>query len=399
MTGRDYEQFKYTQQLLLLGKMETEAEEKLTIDEGLKKQTIVIAAIFFISVAAVVGLFSDIDGDGLSNSSEFFSHGTDFLELDTDWDGLNDKYELDNKLDPNEPDSDFDGLSDGREVKYIFSDPLSPDTDDDKLSDGEEVNEYHTSPLNSDTDGDGLSDRDEVILYLTNPLKEDSDGDDINDNEEINNYGTNPNLADTDADGLTDGEEITTYFTNPLVMDTDADGLSDGIEIQSTNSNPLSNDTDGDGVKDGDDINPNLDVNLSFQYGYEAYTGDSFSAPDVYFIFYLRSTDGVYYSGGTSVTYVDISNSAVGDTGTFTLDWDDTATILEMTVQAYDADTWNADEVMDLGPAGSSQISFNIDFSELSDGTIVLDFTPEVAFDQIEGHPCNFSIHLFLSPQ
>ena len=75
-----------------------------------------------------------------------------------DEDGLDDKFEIDNSLDPIDPDTDGDGLSDGDELNTYGTLPKNNDTDGDTLPDGVEVNNIGTSPTNPDTDGDGLND-------------------------------------------------------------------------------------------------------------------------------------------------------------------------------------------------------------------------------------------------
>jgi len=62
---------------------------------------------------------------------------------DNDGDGLNNRYEIENGLDPNDADSDTDGLTDGDEVLVHNSNPLSEDTDNDGIEDGLEVS--HTA--------------------------------------------------------------------------------------------------------------------------------------------------------------------------------------------------------------------------------------------------------------
>ena len=72
-----------------------------------------IVGVIFVLLLLFLGAFSDYDKDGLSNISEFTIHNTDMLELDTDWDGLTDKEELDIGTDPMKKDTDDDGLKDG----------------------------------------------------------------------------------------------------------------------------------------------------------------------------------------------------------------------------------------------------------------------------------------------
>ena len=68
-------------------------------------------------------------------------------DLDSDGDGLSDRYELEIGTDPYDSDTDGDGLSDGEEVKTYGTDPLNPDSDNDDSTDGEEVKTLQTNPL------------------------------------------------------------------------------------------------------------------------------------------------------------------------------------------------------------------------------------------------------------
>jgi hypothetical protein len=77
----------------------------------------------------------DADGDGLQNTAEAATHGSD----------------------PLDPDTDGDTLGDGDEVTVHGSDPLDPDSDDDGLQDGAEVAQG-TDPNDEDTDGDLVCD-------------------------------------------------------------------------------------------------------------------------------------------------------------------------------------------------------------------------------------------------
>ena len=116
-------------------------------------------------------------------------------------------------------DTDGDGLSDSSEVYTHFTDPTNPDTDGDspddiQLTDGDEVAKgtdplNASSPLFTDGDGDGLTDYEELYgSYGTSWTNADSDGDGLTDGEEVNDYGTNPTHPDTDGDGINDFDEI-----------------------------------------------------------------------------------------------------------------------------------------------------------------------------------------------
>lgn len=80
--------------------------------------------------------------------------------LDTDQDGLPDKWESDNGLDPEDADTDNDGLTDGDEVNTYGTDPADVDTEGDGMPDGWDA-EHNLDPLmddaNDDDDEDGFS--------------------------------------------------------------------------------------------------------------------------------------------------------------------------------------------------------------------------------------------------
>ena len=112
----------------------------------------------------------DTDGDGLIDGVEIYRTYTDPLRVDTDNNGVKDSDE----------DYDNDGLINIEEKNY-GTDYENMDTDFDNLSDFDEINGvkiknglkiYQTDPLSEDTDGDGLRDDVELKLNL-NPLNKD----------------------------------------------------------------------------------------------------------------------------------------------------------------------------------------------------------------------------------
>ncbi|MDB4774435.1 hypothetical protein OAG61_03765, partial [Akkermansiaceae bacterium] len=137
--------------------------------------------------------FNDPDQDGLSTEDETTIYFTDPNNPDSDEDGLNDRIEIQNGLDPNSatgvngPDGDLDA---------------------DGLSNEDEITVHFTRPDSDDSDEDGLTDREEVITYLTNPNEEDSDGDGLTDEAEVKEHKSDPNKTDTDGDGQNDKFEI-----------------------------------------------------------------------------------------------------------------------------------------------------------------------------------------------
>ncbi|MCK5038993.1 MAG: hypothetical protein KAS16_07830 [Thermoplasmata archaeon] len=97
-----------------------------------------------------------------------------FTQDDKDKDGMDDTWEIQYGLDPNDSsdallDNDDDNLSNYQE--YVNStDPTTNDTDSDKLLDYDELVEFHTNPSSNDTDGDGMNDWFELYIGDTEPL-------------------------------------------------------------------------------------------------------------------------------------------------------------------------------------------------------------------------------------
>ena len=79
-------------------------------------------------------LNADYDNDGLSFWMEIAEYGTDPFDADSDDDGKDDKWEIDNGFDPTVPDdfgdSDGDGISNANEIAWGM-DPYSSDSDGD----------------------------------------------------------------------------------------------------------------------------------------------------------------------------------------------------------------------------------------------------------------------------
>ena len=137
--------------------------------------------------------FNDPDQDGLSTEDETTIYFTDPNNPDSDGDGLNDRIEIQNGLDPN---------------SAIGANGPGGDLDADGLSNEDEITVHFTRPNSKDSDEDGLTDQEEVITYLTNPNEEDSDDDGLTDEAEVKEHKSDPNKADTDGDGQNDKFEI-----------------------------------------------------------------------------------------------------------------------------------------------------------------------------------------------
>lgn len=182
----------------------------------------------------------DTDYDGLLDQWEM-DHFGDLDEIatsDPDGDGCNNGCEETRGLNPNNADTDSDGLYDGEEAYVYKTNPLVPDTDMDGLSDGDEVNIHNTDPKNPDTDGDGISDGDEIAQGYV-PTISDTDGDGLTDGDELNRYLTDPNSPHSDSDTLNDFDEVMVHHTNPTNEDTDGDGLNDDLEILTWGTDPF----------------------------------------------------------------------------------------------------------------------------------------------------------------
>jgi hypothetical protein len=195
--------------------------------------------------------FSDADNDFLSDQYEQSILNTNFVNPDTDNDGLCDGLdasgigELSLGTNPLNEDSDFDLLKDSEEF-YGWNITITT---------FEGTKEFHVSsePLNYDSDGDGVSDYNEFQLG-SNPRARDSDGDLLDDSidpfptnfDQDSDYlsdkieleiGTGLNTTDSDLDGISDGEEyygwgVLGFKTDPLDADCDRDFVSDNAEMK-----------------------------------------------------------------------------------------------------------------------------------------------------------------------
>lgn len=137
----------------------------------------------------------------------------------------------------------------GQPVLTLLMTPWFPDIDEDGMDDRwEQENglDPSTDDAEDDPDSDGLNNRQEMI-HQTSPNHTDTDSDGINDGDEIR-VGLNPTVNDSgtdrDGDGLNERQEITheTQIHNP---DSDSDGASDGLEV-SAGSDPNSADSTPD---------------------------------------------------------------------------------------------------------------------------------------------------------
>jgi len=248
--------------------------------------------------------------------------------LDTDQDGTDDMYDVDDDndqlidtdeitagTDPLDSDTDDDGLLDGQEVHgvdvgdgVIFtSDPLDVDTDDDMLTDTQEITgtgKYYTKsdPRQIDTDSDGLTDYEESITHESDPMRVDTDGDQLNDGAEIQ-HGANPRNVDTDQDGILDGDEVNIHGTDPVNLDTDGDTVTDYEEIFTYGTSATDIDTDDDNVPD------NIEISTIAFSGVSSLSADSGYPPLALSALYSDPLNSDTDGDG----YIDSADRAPGD--------------------------------------------------------------------------------------
>lgn len=233
----------------------------------------------------------DPDGDNVLNDEECEQDTNPFLS-DTDSDGMDDRYEIDNGLNPNandaNQDADLDGLTNIQEHNG-GTNPQDPDEDNDNYCDGGATLLVCSGDGTADLDpSDGTtcadSDGDTCDDCVNGKYDPNNDGDDLDadgicdltdsdrdgdglDNDEETNKGTDPDDADSDDDGLDDNFEtddesdavfdengLVSVGTDPNVADADSDGLTDGDEVLVWGSDPYTEDTDGDGFLDGEEV-------------------------------------------------------------------------------------------------------------------------------------------------
>jgi hypothetical protein len=230
--------------------------------------------------------------DGVSTSG---SEESDPLNLDTDFDGINDGDEYNNVLIRWDKDSDDDGIEDGNYTEGLQNtdgtgsvNALDTDSDGDGIWDGVELG--LTSGIADDNQNRWYGTKTSIFradmdpYTVTDPLSIESDGDGINDGDE-------DSTADSsDYDGTTgtnyngrydlvkdDSLAIPSYSnseTDPFNPDSDGDGFNDDIEYDSANKMwPNDVDSDDDGLRDDDEKEglQNTDEFLIFN---DAYIGD-----------------------------------------------------------------------------------------------------------------------------
>ncbi|WP_238376400.1 Ig-like domain-containing protein [Marinagarivorans algicola] len=201
----------------------------------------------------------DSDGNGLIDSLDVAltlgdddnSNGIDdhYEVTDTDGDGVSDFQDLDSDNDglpdniEGDVDTDGDGLSNYRDL----------DSDNDSLSDALEAGDNPAAPRNSDGDNE------------PDYLDLDSDNDHLLDSEE----SSGGQIIDSDSDGVpnhrdgdSDNDGITDLNENAVIIskDSDGDGIADRFDADANNDGLLDDgkiDVDTDGINDAVDADIN----------------------------------------------------------------------------------------------------------------------------------------------
>ncbi len=180
----------------------TEVFNESVTDRGLYTLTITSSENYAVGFELAYSYDSDIDHNGILDSKEFWMD-LRLFGIDEDADGISAAEELFLGTSDNNIDSDSDSMDD----KYEVDNGLNP-TDP---SDG-----------TADFDGDTLSNSEEYSLGL-NPWNADSDLDQMPDNWELE-YGLNPLVNDADQDPDEDGKSNLDEFlsgSNPQVAEKD----------------------------------------------------------------------------------------------------------------------------------------------------------------------------------
>ncbi len=283
----------------------------------------------------------DTDGDGIA----------DYLDLDSDNDGITDNVEAQTTagyIAPTGTDTDGDGLDDA----YEATGGLTPvDTDNDGTAD------Y----VDTDSDNDGIADVDEAghgVSQAAIDASGDADGDGIKDvvdavsghdanDDDVDGAG-NFTLADTDGDTAPDGSNANGAGTDLDYRDTTnsppvLDGTVEGTAGDDTIDGNYFGDPDGDYVDGGDAILTGDVVDDDLIYGFDG--NDSITAgtgqDEVYGGADQDTIDGGtgndILDGGTgndSIIGGDGQDSIIGGDGNDTIRGDSDTTIDTATVQS-----------------------------------------------------------------
>ena len=142
-------------------------------------------------------------------------------------------------------DVDGDGIPDSSDNCLTLSNPAQTDTDGDGTGDVCDPTPNGGSAPN-DTDGDGILDTNDNCVSVSNPDQTDSDGDGWGD---ACDTGGGVGTTDTDEDGVSDSEDNCPLVANSDQADADADGVGNSCDNcpATANSDQLDADNNGQG--------------------------------------------------------------------------------------------------------------------------------------------------------
>ncbi len=194
---------------------------------------------------------NDSDGDGIADNIEGVT--------DNDGDGIPDYVDAASTGPaPNAGDSDGDGIADNIECELY---PLCADSDNDSTPDYMEIDSDADGLLDVDEAGSALNDADNdgiddiFDVDFTNGI--DQNGDGVDDTQPLNTDGDSaPDYQDTDSDG--DGiDDIVECPTGVPCPDADNDGIPDQLDASDGDASGTdivgSGDSDNDGISDFDE--------------------------------------------------------------------------------------------------------------------------------------------------
>ena len=218
------------------------------------------------------GLFSIYENNdtagatGLTTENSDTDSNPDYLDIDSDDDGIPDNVEAQTTTGYTAPSGTI-GLN-GVDVNYENNDTFTATGLDPNNNDGTDEPDYR----DTDSDNDATSDADESGITLNaGVLGTDSDGDGLDDiyegsdstggeafdaNDEIDDPVND--LLDADGDGSTTGD--VDYRDDFIFIDTDGDGVADSIDIDDDNDGILDINEDAAGDADFDGIMNSLDI-------------------------------------------------------------------------------------------------------------------------------------------
>ncbi|WP_324028156.1 Ig-like domain-containing protein [Maribacter sp. BPC-D8] len=342
--------------------------------------------------AALVQLTgNDSDNDGIDDAFDVDNGGSlttspedtdldgrpDYLDLDSDADGIIDNIEWQSTSGHLFPSSDADGngLADNYEIAPAGS---GVSINEPENSDGQDMPDFR----DTDADNDGLDDTTEVYDYnddLTadvTPSGIDADNDGLDDAFDLSISGPN---GIADANGATNNnQDVTTFLNTQDPFTSEVDFRDNHVHLEPT-------DTDGDGVDNLIDIDNDNDGILDYveSLGFHPTDnqGDACGIPDGSFIggTYIPATGSGAGTLNAEYRFSTVVTSSLG--------------VLDAIVQITAIDNATLTSI-DAFPAGSSNEAWQPTF-DVGDGTSVAGEEGSISFNiRLVASTTNFQVNL-----